>query len=202
MTSLAVVDYGVGNIRSITKALERLGCEVRLTREPGQISKADALVLPGVGAFREAISNLEDSMAAIQNCSARGTPILGVCLGLQLLFERSEEGGLTSGLGLLGGEVVKLPSDVKIPHIGWNNIRISKVHPLLDGVEDNSYLYFVHSYYAMPKNKNSIIAETQYSVAFPSIVAEAATVGTQFHPEKSGLVGLRLLENFVSFVRR
>jgi len=158
--------------------------------------------LPGVGAFRDAMASITPLKEELLKEVYSGKPLLGVCLGLQMLFDRSFEGGLFEGLKLIRGDAVKLPPGVKIPHMGWNTIRIVRENPLLDGVKDGAYVYFVHSYYVKPCEDNVIVAETDYGVKFPSIVSKGCLYGTQFHPEKSGKVGLKILKNFVSLVKR
>lgn len=197
---ICVIDYGVGNLRSITRGLERAGATVKLTRSIEDVSEAEAVVLPGVGAFRDALENLEPLKERLLQEVKGGKPLLGICLGLQLLFEESAEGGHAKGLALIKGRVVRLPSNVKVPHIGWNTIEVRKECPLLSGV-GNAYLYFVHSYYAVPEEEGVVAATTRYGVEFPSVIWKENIFATQFHPEKSGEVGLRILRNFVRTVK-
>jgi glutamine amidotransferase len=196
------MNYGVGNLRSVKRGLEKAGAEVLITRNAKDLKKSDAIVLPGVGAFSAAMENLNPLSATIRQASENGKPILGICLGLQVLFARSEEGGLADGLNIISGDVIKLPETVKIPHMGWDTVRIVRNNPLLEGVQDNSYFYFAHSYLPKPPEQNVIVATTEYGVKFPSIVAKRNIFATQFHPEKSGKTGLIILRNFVDSVKR
>lgn len=197
-----MVNYGVGNLRSIRKGLEKSGATVRITHSPEALIKADSIVLPGVGAFAPAVKNMIPITDIVTEAAKTGKPIFGICLGLQLLFTRSNEGGSINGLDFIAGEVVKLPESVKTPQMGWNTIDFTKSHPLLDGVKDNSYVYFVHSYYPQPKNSDVIVATTEYGVRFASMVAKQNLYATQFHPEKSSKTGLTILKNFVNIVKR
>ena len=197
-----MVNYGVGNLRSIRKGLEKSGATVKITHSPEAMIKADSIVLPGVGAFAPAVKNMIPITDIVAEAAKTGKPIFGICLGLQLLFTRSNEGGSINGLDFIAGEVVKLPESVKTPQMGWNTIDFTKSHPLLDGVKDNSYVYFVHSYYPQPKNSDVIVATTEYGVRFASMVAKQNLYATQFHPEKSSKTGLTILKNFVNIVKR
>jgi glutamine amidotransferase len=199
---VAVVNYGVGNLRSIRKGIEKSGVQVKVTHNSTDIRSADAIVLPGVGAFAPAVKNMEPIADVVAEAMNDGTPILGVCLGLQLLFTRSSEGGSIKGLDFISGEVVKLPESVKTPQMGWNTINFTKSHPLLDGVKDHSYVYFVHSYYPQPTDPDVVVATTEYGVSFASMVAKKNLFATQFHPEKSSKTGLVMLKNFVRIVKR
>jgi glutamine amidotransferase len=199
---VAVVNYGVGNLRSIRKGIEKSGVQVKVTHNSTDIRSADAIVLPGVGAFAPAVKNMEPIADVVAEAMNDGTPILGVCLGLQLLFTRSSEGGSIKGLDFISGEVVKLPESVKTPQMGWNTINFTKSHPLLDGVKDHSYVYFVHSYYPQPTDPNVVVTTTEYGVSFASMVAKKNLFATQFHPEKSSKTGLMMLKNFVRIVKR
>ncbi len=199
---MAVVNYGVGNLRSISKGLEKSGAQVQITHNPKDLRRSDAMVLPGVGAFAPAVKNMEPIVDVVAEAIDEGKNILGVCLGLQLLFTRSNEGGLVKGLDFISGEIVKLPDYVKTPQMGWNTISIVQSHPLLDGVKDNSYVYFVHSYYPKPLDPKVVVATTEYGVRFPSIVAKRNLFAMQFHPEKSSKTGLILLKNFVRITKR
>lgn len=202
MTDVALIDYGAGNIRSVTKAMQNMGLRVSITNEAYEIRSADALILPGVGAFREAMKNLAPIKNEILDKVSTGTPLLGICLGLQLIFTRSYEFGVTDGLNLVPGEVVKLPRTVKLPHIGWNRIKIVNPNFLLDGVPDDAYMYFVHSYVVSPNHPETVLATASYGVSFPSVIAADNIVATQFHPEKSSGNGLKIIENFVRWIRR
>ena len=196
------MNYGVGNLRSIRKGLEKSGAQVQITHNPTDLLNTDAIVLPGVGAFAPAVKNMEPIANVVAEASKNGTPILGVCLGLQLLFTQSNEGGLIKGLDFISGNIVKLPDSVKTPQMGWNTINFVTSHPLLDGIKDGSYVYFVHSYYPQPTDPNVIVTTTEYSVKFPSMVAKKNLFATQFHPEKSSKTGLTMLKNFVRIIKR
>lgn len=187
----------MGNLRSVSKALERVGFKVKVSSEPEEVKKAPALVLPGVGAFKDAMENLKrlGLYKEILRHIEKGKPYLGICLGLQLLFEKSYEFGKTEGLGVLEGEVVLLPTTVKVPHIGWNQIWKRKPSWLLEGLKEGEYFYFVHSYHVVPKRQGVILTTTDYGIDFVSSVEYENIFAFQFHPEKSQRAGLRLLEN-------
>ncbi|MEM2904532.1 MAG: imidazole glycerol phosphate synthase subunit HisH [Candidatus Bathyarchaeia archaeon] len=199
--TIAVVSYGVGNLWSITNGFRQVGAAPRLVKHLKDLPRFDAAVLPGVGAFRSAIAFLREQHRYIEDAAAHGQPILGICLGMQLLFEESEEGGLTPGLGLIRGRVKRLPKTVKIPHMGWNQVSLMRRDPFLEGVQTGDYFYFVHSYSPTPQEPEVILAATEHGVSFPSVVAKGSVYGTQFHPEKSGEKGLRLLKNFVQIAQ-
>lgn len=196
---IAIVDYGMGNLRSVQKAVEYLGGEAAITRDPGIIADADQLILPGVGAFGDAMDNLRtfDLIDPIQRYVETGKLFLGICLGMQLIFTESEEHGSHLGLGLVPGRVVRfdIPREYKVPHMGWNRLSCGD-HPLWEGIGADPYVYFVHSYHA-ERGMESAIATTEYGYDFPAAVALRNVVGTQFHPEKSGDVGLKILKNFM-----
>lgn len=201
MKPLVIIDYGAGNLRSVQKAFERLGYKATVTANPKTIERAAALVFPGQGASPPAMAALKYTGlgSAVQESIAKGTPFFGICLGLQLLMEWSEEGE-TDCLGILPGTVQKFPEEslgFKVPHIGWNNVRILNNHPLFEDIPQNSFFYFVHSYYAVPSETTAILATTEYGVEFCSAATDGNIVATQFHPEKSGTLGLRLYDNFV-----
>jgi len=202
VTLITIINYGVGNLHSARKGLEKAGARVEILAEPAKLRRSDALVLPGVGAFAEAKKNLSSLEETVVEETQKGKPLLGICLGLQLLFTRSYEGRVTNGLDLLEGEVVRLPTTVKLPQIGWNNIRIKRPSPILEGVPDNAYAYFVHSYFAKPVNQTDVVADTEYGVEFPSILERKNIFATQFHPEKSAETGLTILRNFVRAIRK
>ncbi len=202
MPKVAVINYGVGNLRSLQRGLEKSGAEVLITNSPSDLAKSDATVLPGVGAFAEAMKNLSPLSDALLRSVRGGKPLLGICLGLQLLFTRSYEGGLKNGLNLIQGEIVKLPDTVKTPHIGWNTIQIMKPNQLVENVQNNSFMYFVHTYFPQPSEQRGVVAYTEYGVKFPSIIAKENLFATQFHPEKSSKAGLTILKNFVKIVKR
>jgi len=198
MIRIALVDYGVGNLHSMRKALELCGAEVFVSSDPRVMKSCDAIVLPGVGAFKGAMERMPKE--AIVEEVASGKPTLGVCLGMQLLFGYNEEGN-ESGLDLLKGRVARLPATVKLPHIGWNLVEVVRRHPIVAGIPDKAYMYFVHSYYVEPEDRGITVASSRYGVEFPSIVASGDIIGTQFHPEKSGRFGRRLIENFIDLLR-
>jgi glutamine amidotransferase len=202
LTLISIIDYGVGNLKSIKKAIENFGVNVVITRQESIVKSSDALILPGVGAFHEAIQNLEPLRNTIEDFIKSEKPIFGICLGLQLLFSESWEGGYFKGLNLLKGSIVKLPESLKIPHIGWNSINIVKHNPLIDGVKNSSFVYFAHSYIVSKFDPEIVIAYTNYGIDFPSIISSKHLYATQFHPEKSGKVGLQILKNFVEMVRK
>ena len=195
---IAIIDYGMGNLRSVQKALEKVGATARITQDTTVIRSADKVVLPGVGAMQPAMEQLAalGLIPAIKEAIASEKPFLGICLGFQLLFERSSEGGSTSGLGALKGSVERF-SALKIPQIGWNQLKIKKNgSPLLKGIEQMSHVYFCHSYFVLPSDPGIIAATTQYGIDFASSIAAGNLFGVQFHPEKSQTVGLRILKNF------
>jgi glutamine amidotransferase len=197
---IAIIDYGMGNLRSVEKAFERTGHAATITHDPAVLAAASKVVLPGVGAFRDAIAALESRglVEPIRGSIASGKPFLGICLGLQLLFDRSFEDGEYQGLGLVPGDVVKfaLPPEYKVPHMGWNQIRFHRRPPIFAGVDDGAHFYFVHSSYVVPRDASVIAAETDYPQPFCSSLWRDNLFATQFHPEKSQAVGLRVLKNF------
>ena len=209
MTMIVIIDYGMGNLRSVSKALESLGASVKVSSDPQEIRRAEKMVLPGVGAFTAAMQELSARglIEPLKRVLISGIPYLGICLGLQLLFEWSEEGGGAKGLGILSGTVNRLTVSppLKIPHIGWNQVmrsqksevRGQKECPLLRGIPDGSFVYFVHSYYAKPSDRSVVALETDYETRFASMVWRDQLYATQFHPEKSQAVGLKLLKNFI-----
>jgi glutamine amidotransferase len=196
---LVVVDYGAGNLRSVTIALARLGFDPSVTSEPKAVDSADVVVLPGVGAAADTMRNLAQRglVEPIREYIASGRPFLGICMGLQVLFSLSEEGGEHPCLDILPGRVRRLPDGLKVPHIGWNRVHQRCQHPIFDGISDGAFFYFVHSYYVHPDDPSVVIGETDYGVTFPALVAKGNIVATQFHPEKSAESGLRLYENFL-----
>ncbi|MCL9815759.1 imidazole glycerol phosphate synthase subunit HisH [Natronocalculus amylovorans] len=201
---IVVVDYGLGNLRSVTRGLERVGATVTITDDPAVFEAADGIVLPGVGAFREGMDNAGPYRDALEAAVDRGQPVFGICLGMQMLLGSSEEAahageGDVEGLNFIPGTNVRFSGDLKVPHMGWNNLTVTSDHPIADGI-DGEYAYFVHSYYAVPDSEDAVVATSEYESTFPAIVAnEAGNVfGTQFHPEKSGETGLQILQNFVT----
>jgi glutamine amidotransferase len=203
--TVAVVDYGMGNRRSVEKALEHVGARPLITREPAALEEADALVVPGVGAFPHGMRNLIELGLdeRIRAAAAAGKPVLGICLGMQLLFERSQEHEVTNGLGLLAGEVSLLDGGgLRIPHIGWNDVRFERPSPLTAGLPGESCaFYHVHSLVARPEDPADVIATTEYGERFATVVSHGNVFGVQFHPEKSSRDGLALLSNFVTLCR-
>ena len=203
LTKIVVVDCCLGNLKSVQKALEKIHATALISNNESDLSDADAIVLPGVGAFRDAAKSIEPLKAVIREQIVQGKPLLGICLGLQLLFTESTEGGLYKGLDVLEGQVVHFPEGLKAPHMGWNTVRIiDSTNPLVAGLSDEEYLYFVHSYYPEVKDRGNIVALTKYGVDFPSIVAKENVFATQFHPEKSGKTGLKILKNFLDYIRK
>ncbi|MGQ9758955.1 MAG: imidazole glycerol phosphate synthase subunit HisH [Candidatus Methanomethylicaceae archaeon] len=198
---IAILDLGLGNLLSIKRGLERAGGEVCVASSEKEAASADAIVIPGVGAFRDGISALKRFKEVVEDLKSGRKPMLGVCLGMQILFERSYEGGRYEGLGLIRGEVVGLPNSVKVPHMGWNSITITKESPLLQGFRSGEYFYFAHSYYCKTE-EDVVLASTEYGVRIPAIIKKGNLIGTQFHPEKSGKEGLRFLKNFLEWCRR
>jgi glutamine amidotransferase len=202
LPQVSIVNYGVGNLRSVKRGLEKSGAKVLITHNPKDLNKSDAIVLPGVGAFAAAVKNIAPLSDVVTQLVDDRKPLFGICLGLQLLFTRSSENGSTDGLNLISGDIVKLPNSVKLPQMGWNAVDIMRSHPLLEGVQNRSYVYFVHTYVPQPSERNVIVATTEYGVKFPSVIAKQNLFATQFHPEKSGKTGLTILKNFVKIVKR
>jgi glutamine amidotransferase len=201
MPEAVIFDYGVGNLLSLKCALEKVGLNTEIGVSVQQLKKADAIALPGVGSFSAAINKLDTVKETLLAAVESGTPLIGICLGLQLFFPESEEGP-GKGLALFDGKNVRLRGEVKVPHMGWNTLRLVKQNPLFDDVADSSYVYFVHSLYPVPKDKGIVATETEYGATFTSAVASKNVFGTQFHPEKSGDIGLKILENFAKIVKR
>ncbi len=208
--SIVVVDYGVGNLRNVYKALEAVGAPVQVATRPDEMDGAAGIVLPGVGAFGDAAANLRSAgfETPILDAVAASTPLLGICVGMQLLFDESEEMGHHRGLGIIPGKVIRFHGDMrgadgrplKIPQIGWNQLHHAGNDPLLVGVPDGAYAYFVHSYYCAPEKPDYIVATTDFGIDYASVVRRGNVWGVQFHPEKSQAVGLRILRNFVGIV--
>jgi len=202
---IAIVDYGMGNLRSVAKAFERLGAAAEVTRDPERIASAPGVVLPGVGAFGACMANLTSLglVQPVKQAIGAGRPFLGICLGMQLLFDESEEFGPVGGLGVLRGRVVRFPPspELKVPHMGWNAVRVARRAPALAGIDDGEYVYFVHSYYPVPADPAVVATTTGYGIEFASSVVRDNVFACQFHPEKSQRVGLRILENFIGVVR-
>ncbi|MCL5947206.1 MAG: imidazole glycerol phosphate synthase subunit HisH [Chloroflexi bacterium] len=200
---LAVVDYDAGNLRSITHGLRLAGVDVVITSDPALVRSATAIVVPGVGAASDTMRNLEQRglVPAILESIESGKPFLGVCMGMQVLLTYSEEGGLHNCLNVLPGVVSRLPEGVKVPHMGWNQVRHQGNHPLFTGIPSGANFYFVHSFYPNPSSTSDVLALTEHGITFPSVIGQGLVMGTQFHPEKSGNWGLRLLRNFVEICR-
>jgi glutamine amidotransferase len=196
--TIAVVDYGIGNLGSVMKAFRHLGAPAVLSGDIAELRRADVLVLPGDGAFASTMEEIEGRglVPVLREAVAQGRTLLGICIGMQLLFEESEEHGRHRGLGFLPGRVRRLEGDMPIPHMGWNQLHPTRPHPMLEGVADGAHVYFVHSYWC-DAPADVVLAETDYGVRFPAIVGRGNVLGVQFHPEKSQAVGLRLMENFV-----
>jgi imidazole glycerol-phosphate synthase subunit HisH len=205
---ITIIDYGMGNLRSVQKGFEKVGFDAKVTDDPREVSKAERLVLPGVGAFRDCMTNLREGgfVEPILRHVESGRPFLGICLGLQLLFTESEEFGRHQGLGIVPGRVVRFPEgmrdrdgELKVPHMGWNEIAIRRPAPIFRGIEDGSSVYFVHSYYVVPEDPEVTATETDYGLSFCSSIWKDNVMATQFHPEKSQQVGLKILKNFGRF---
>ena len=199
---IAIVDYQMGNLRSVQKAFEKVGHQATITSDPRELEQATKVVLPGVGAFGDAMAELRrrDLVEPIRDAVASGKPFLGICLGLQLLFDVGYEGGQFEGLGILRGEVVRfeLPHEYKVPHMGWNQLKFQKQAPIFAGLENGMHCYFVHSYYVVPQNAEVVAATTEYPQPFCSVAWRDNVFATQFHPEKSQSEGLKILKNFAA----
>ena len=199
MPQAVIFDYGVGNLLSLKTALEKAGLTTSIGTNAKDLAKADAIALPGVGSFTAASGKLDAVKETLQTKINEGTPLLGICLGLQLFFETSQEGPGT-GLALFKGKNMQLPNNVKVPHMGWNTLNMVKPNELFEGIAEDTYVYFVHSLYPVPKDKSIVCTTTEYGTTFTSAVASKNIYGTQFHPEKSGDVGIKILKNFVKTV--
>lgn len=201
---IAVVDYGMGNLRSVEKGFKKVGADARVTSSPAVIDDARAVVLPGVGAFRDCIRNLNDLSLteAVIRAIRKGKPYLGICLGLQVLFSESEEFGRCKGLDIFRGRVVKFQIREKVPHMGWNTVSIVKRPPILPEIPQGSFFYFVHSFYVVPEDEGIVAGRTDYGVSFTSMIWKDNVFATQFHPEKSQTLGLRVLAGFGDFVKK
>jgi len=203
---IVIIDYGMGNLKSVSKAFLKLGEDVKVSSLPEDIDNADAIVLPGVGAFGDCMRNLslKGLIEPVIRAIEKGKPYLGICLGLQILFNESEEFGLTRGLGIIPGRVKRFSfqnRELKIPHMGWNTIKIIRPSPLFKEIPDESYFYFVHSYYVVPEDISVVASETEYGERFVSSIWKDNIMATQFHPEKSQYLGLRMLMGFIEFAK-
>ena len=196
---LTIIDYGAGNLRSVVNAITRLGYQAKITSNPADVLAAQAVILPGVGATGGTMQNLKalGMVDPIRQFIAEGHPFFGICVGLQVLFTGTEEGGWHECLNIIPGRVQKLPPGLKIPHIGWNQVKQRASHPVFDAVPDEANFYFVHSYYAEPDDKSLVAGETDYGISLCSVIIRGNLVATQFHPEKSGKIGLKIYDNFI-----
>lgn len=201
---ISIIDYGMGNLKSVKKALKYIGEEAQITSDKDYIENSQGVILPGVGAFPEAMKNLRSKKldVAIKNAVEKGIPLLGICLGMQLLFDTGEEIENCQGLGLIPGNVTKLYGNIKIPHMGWNSLNLKRECALLEYIPENSYVYFVHSFYADMKYEENLNACSVYGIEVPAVVSNGKVYGTQFHPEKSGDVGIKMLKNFVALLNK
>jgi len=204
MSNIVIIDYGVGNFRNVQKAFEFIGATAEITDNLDTINQASALVLPGVGAFGDAIDNVRarNLEKPIVDAVKQGKPLIGICVGLQLLFDESDEMGHHKGLGILPGNVTRFPHTLTVPHMGWNQIEPVQNHFLLNHIEPGEFVYFANSYHAVPANSADVIAQTEYGAHVPTIVGREAVCAIQFHPEKSQKAGLQILKNFVEFVEQ
>lgn len=201
---IAIVDYDVGNLKNVQTALHDVELDSTITRDPKILNDARAIILPGVGAFSDAMSKLNEFnlIESLNKNVKAGKVLLGICLGMQLLFDKSTEDGTYQGLSYIPGEIIRLPSTaLKVPHMGWNNLLINKPSPLLKNINREDYVYFVHSYYALPTDFNDVLAYAEYGVKIPGIVQKDNVIGMQFHPEKSANVGRQLLNNFKEIIK-
>ncbi len=201
---IGIVDYGRGNLRSVEKGLEKVGFTSEILTDPAELAVVQGVILPGVGAFADAMDALRRGgwIDPLLSYARSDKPFLGICLGMQVLFDIGEEHGEHQGLGLIPGRVVRFPAGLKVPQMGWNNVQIVREDPLLEGIPDNTYFYFVHSYYAVPDDEEVVIGFSEYGVRFPALVGQGQIWGAQFHPEKSSFWGLAVLKNFGKLVKR
>jgi glutamine amidotransferase len=200
VADVVIVDYGAGNLRSVARAVAHAGVDALVTSDPAKLDEAKALIVPGVGAAADTMANLRAGglVEPIREYIASGRPFLGVCMGMQALFDVSEEGGTHECLGVLPGRIVRFPEGLTVPHMGWNNVHVREGHPVFEGIAQDAYFYFVHSYYPRPEDDAHVIADAEYGgIRFPAVVGRDNLVATQFHPEKSGADGLRLYANFL-----
>ncbi len=196
---IAIVDYGAGNLRSVANAVSKLGYRPKVTSNPQDVLDAQAVILPGVGAAADTMANMKamELVSPVRRFIAEDRPFLGVCIGLQILFTTTEEGGGHKCLNTIPGVVRRLPQGLKIPHMGWNQVKQKTAHPIFDGIPDEANFYFVHSYYAEPDDRSLIAGETEYGVSICSVIIKGNLIATQFHPEKSGEFGLKMYDNFI-----
>jgi glutamine amidotransferase len=196
---IAIIDYGAGNLRSVANAITKLGYHPRVTSDPGEVLDAAAVILPGVGAAADTMNSLEklDMTDTIRRLIQQGRPLFAICVGLQILLSRTEEGGGHECLGIISGEVKRLPQGLKIPHIGWNQVKQRFTHPVFEGIPDEANFYFVHSFYAEPEDVSVVAGTTSYGVSMCSMIIKDNLIATQFHPEKSGAHGLKMYANFL-----
>lgn len=197
--SIAIIDYGAGNLRSVANAIAKLGYQSRITNKPNEVLSADAVILPGVGAAADTMRSLEETgmSQVIRQLIAEEHPLFAICMGMQVMFQATEEGGRHECLGVVPGTVRKLRTEDKIPHMGWNQVKQRIAHPIFDAIPDEASFYFVHSYYADPDDSSVVAGTTEYGVSFCSIMVKDNLIATQFHPEKSGEHGLRMYANFL-----
>ncbi len=200
---ITIIDYGAGNVRNVFRAIDQLGIKPIISADPKDILSSDGVILPGVGAAQDTMNYLSEKnlIEPIKQYINANNYFLGVCMGLQALFDYSLEGGRQQCLGIIPGKIVRFTDDLVVPHMGWNQINIVKKHKLIDGISDKEYFYFVHSFYPEPSSKEVVIATSQYGSNFPSVVAQNNVYATQFHPEKSGEIGLRIYHNFINIVK-
>jgi len=201
---IAIVDYGMGNLRSVEKGFLKVGVDARIVSNPKAVDDARAVVLPGVGAFRDCMRNLKEKslIESVLRSIQKGKPYLGICLGLQILFTESEEFGIYKGLDILKGKVMRFRLTLKVPHMGWNKVKILRRPPLFEDIQDQAFFYFVHSFYVVPDDNDIVATTTEYGITFASMVWKENIFATQFHPEKSQETGLKVLRNFGDFVRK
>lgn len=199
---VALIDYGVGNIRNVYRALTETGLDVEITTDPEVVNRSKAIVLPGVGAYRDAMENLRSTglIPVLEENLKRGKLFLGICLGMQLLFESSTEGGFYEGLGWLPGRIVRFETDLKVPHMGWNPLTIHQKDPIVANLGPDPCVYFVHSYYVADYSPETLICSAEYGIPVPAVVRKDNLIGIQFHPEKSGTVGMQMLKNFKEMI--
>lgn len=196
---IAIIDYGAGNLRSVVNAISRLGYKTNVTTSPAEVLEAQAVILPGVGAAADTMANLRQQGldSPIRQFITGGKPFLGVCIGMQVLLSGTEEGGNHECLGVIPGKVRRFAPGLKVPHMGWNQLKLKRAHPVFEGIADGANFYFVHSYYVEPDDKSLVVGETEYGIPFCSVIAKDNLIATQFHPEKSGEVGLKVYDNFI-----